>query len=101
MKCTRPNYGLGMTDGQGYRLIYRPDHPNARKNGQIFEHIVVMSEYLGRSLADGETVHHINGVRDDNRIENLQLRIGNHGTGQAYACSDCGSERTEPVPLKE
>jgi hypothetical protein len=39
----------------------------------VFEHIPVAEETLGRHLVDGESVHHRNGVRDDNRPENLEL----------------------------
>lgn len=65
----------------GYVRIYMPDHPNAR--GQyVLEHVYVMSNYLGRPIIRGETVHHMNGKRDDNRIENLELWTSNHHPGQ-------------------
>ena len=58
---------------KGYRILYRPEHPNSRSNGVIYEHTLVMSEYLGRPLEKHESVHHKNGQRADNRIENLEL----------------------------
>ena len=61
----------------GYILVYQPDHPNARANGYVLEHRRVMADNIGRPLTDEEVVHHINGIRDDNRPENLELYRSN------------------------
>jgi hypothetical protein len=57
----------------GYIEVFQPDHPNAWATGFLLEHRLVMSQHLGRPLADDEIVHHKNGVKTDNRIENLEL----------------------------
>ncbi len=54
-------------------MVLVRDHPRAGSNGYVFEHVLVMEELLGRHLVPGETVHHLNGIRDDNRPENLEL----------------------------
>jgi len=59
---------------KGYVMVIDRRHPRSKNNrGYIFEHIVVMEKYIGRYLKNDEVVHHINGVKDDNRIKNLQL----------------------------
>ena len=57
----------------GYILIHQPNHPNADKNGYVFEHRLVLEKKLGRLLTKNETSHHINHIRDDNREDNLML----------------------------
>jgi hypothetical protein len=57
----------------GYILTKAKGHPREDKDGYVMEHILVMEEYVGRYLWEWEIVHHKNGVKTDNGIENLRL----------------------------
>ena len=56
----------------GYVFVYYPKHPFAKDN-YIMEHRLVMERYINRFLYPNEVVHHRNGIKNDNRIENLIL----------------------------
>ena len=59
--------------GDGYIKVYAPDHPHATKDGYVMKHRLVMEKALGIIIPKGFVVHHLNGERTDNRIENLAI----------------------------
>lgn len=77
----------------GYVHIYNPNHPLANKRGYILEHRLTMEKFLRRPLRENELIHHKNGIKDDNRIENLEIVLilnnrGNHcGTIRCPFCN--------------
>ncbi len=101
--------GGKTTDAKGYVRIKSPGHPRARlypgaAGNYVLEHILVMESVLGRHLAPGETIHHRNGVRSDNRPENLELwttpQRPNIRASDAVAWAKEVLRRYEPEALK-
>ena len=89
-----PNWKGGRYQtGKGYIMIYGPDHPSHTSKGYVAEHRLVVEKEIGRLLLRTEYVHHLNGIRDDNRPENLELWQRKDPTGirknQLPHCATC------------
>jgi hypothetical protein len=93
-----------MEMSHGYVVIIDHNHPFAHSRGRILEHRVVMEKKLRRYLKPKEVVHHINGIKTDNRPENLELcsTAGQHVKNKhwdkigpdihTYICENCKEE---------
>ena len=73
MNKRQSSYSIVMFKSNGYSWIKIPKHPNARKGGWVLLHRWLMEKKIRRFLRRGEVVHHLNEIKQDNRIENLQL----------------------------
>ena len=77
-----PSWNGGTFIRSGYRFIKIPDHPFANNLGYVREHRLVMEKFLGRYLTPKEVVHHKDGNKLNNSVENLASRLG--GAAMAF-----------------
>lgn len=85
------NWKGGRIEQKGYIFILDHTHPFCNCGGYVLEHRLVMEKMLGRYLNPKEIVHHKNGVRNDNRPENLILVVLNKHWHPCL-CPKCGFE---------
>ena len=82
-------------------MMLRPNRKFRQRQTSVLEHRAVMALHIGRALTRREVVHHINGIRDDNRIENLELVDGStHGRLHSNALKLITQQRREIEELK-
>jgi len=72
-KQEHPEKFKGQRNMGGYIYLLLPDHPMSNSDNYYAEHRLIMEKKIGRYLTKHEVVHHLNGIKNDNRIENLEL----------------------------
>ncbi len=89
-----PYWGGGRykDHSSGYIWFYNPDHPSCTKKGYVLEHRLVTEKFIGRYLRANEIIHHKNKIKDDNRIENLEIVVlGEPNCGEVL-CPFCNKK---------
>ena len=89
-------HGGTSKTSKGYKQVLCPGHHRADSRGYVMEHILVWERESGTQLAHNCCIHHLNGVKDDNRIENLCVMLHNAHTKYHHT----GSKRTRETREK-
>lgn len=88
----------GFVTGDGYIRVKCDGHPAASRSGHVLEHRLVVEKAIGRYLTAKEIVHHRNHVRDDNRLDNLEITDAHRHTALHFPapvirhCEHCGKQ---------
>lgn len=83
-KKSNTQYWSGKRNMKGYIYLHLPDHPKANSDGYVAEHRIIIEKSVGRYLERSEVVHHINRIKNDNRLENLRLLDSNSAHRQTH-----------------
>ena len=94
-KCPNWRGGIRYTR-KGYRQILIPEYHRADSAGYVMEHIYVWEQAHGAYVPEGYVIHHLNGIKDDNRVENLVLMTREEHTKLHHT----GAKRSEETKRK-
>lgn len=94
-KCNFWKGGISKSS-KGYRLVKMPEHHRADNKGYVLEHILIFEKETGIKVPTDCCVHHLNGIKNDNRIENLCLM--KHSAHTKF--HHCGAKRTKETKEK-
>ena len=91
VEIRKDGWGRGHRFDNGYKWIRDKNNPSANSTGYIAEHRLIMEKELGRPLKRYEYVHHRNGIRNDNRVENLAVLKAEKHHGE-IECPHCNKK---------
>lgn len=86
------NGGRYKDNSSGYIWVYNPKHPSCTKKGYVLEHRLVMEKFISRYLRSNEIIHHRNKLKNDNRIENLEIIVLGEPNCGKVLCPFCNKK---------